>query len=148
MFDWSDSGSHDFRDDLQSGQRGVYASCNPGNRRFEAVVEPVCGRASYIYERNRAVPAPDRAVFCSVPGVDPEAFGQKPDENSGWPGLYLYRSGAVFDRRKRRVYAGGQLSGTGSGGAFPSVGNRADCDGDGLLHRKSGACRLCPEQTG
>ena len=148
MFDRSDSGSHDVGDDLQSGQRGVYASCNPGNRRFKAVVEPVCGRASHIYERNRTVPASDRAVFCGVPGIDPEAFGQKPDENPDRSGLYLYRSGTVFDRRKRRLYAGGQLSGTGAGGAFPSVGNCADCDGDGLLHRKSGACRLCPEQTG
>lgn len=100
------------------GQRGVYASCNPGNRRFKAVVEPVCGRASHIYERNRTVPASDRAVFCSVPGIDPEAFGQKPDENPDRSGLYLYRSGTVFDRRKRRLYAGGQLSGTGAGRGF------------------------------
>ena len=39
MFDRSDPGSHDVGVDLQSEQRGVYASCNPGNHRFKAVVE-------------------------------------------------------------------------------------------------------------
>ena len=61
-------------------------------------------------------------------------------------GLVLFLTGVNVGFMPAGNYLGQVL--TGVGGAFPSVGNCADCDGDGLLHRKSGACRLCPEQTG
>ena len=56
-------------------------------------------------------------------------------------GLVLFLTGVNVGFMPAGNYLGQVLAGL-------SVGNCADCDGDGLLHRKSRACRLCPEQTG